>query len=156
MNLEEAKSKLNFNPETGEFIWLSGKKAGQVAGAFSGEYCCLSIDGKSMGAHRVAWYFVHGYLPKQIDHINGNPSDNRLENLRESTQSENKQNARTKRNAKSGLKGVCYSKDHKKWRAMIGPRGAVRHLGYFKTAEEAHAAYVKAAKDMYGEFARAA
>lgn len=157
MDMEKAKTRLRYDPQTGDFFWLDGPRAGLIAGCtFSNGYRNLTIDGKMVGAHRVAWYFVYGYMPKQIDHINGNPADNRLVNLRESTQSQNKQNSRTKRGTKSGLKGICYSKDHKKWRAMIGPRGAVRHLGYFKTPEEAHAAYVLAANAAYGEFSRAA
>lgn len=109
-----------------------------------------------IGTHRLAWLWVHGTLPNQVDHKNGIPGHDWIGNLRPANQSQNKQNSRVKITAISGLKGICYCRDHKKWRAQIGPRGSVRHLGYYQTAKEAHAAYALAATEMYGEFARVA
>jgi hypothetical protein len=146
-----------YSRKTGIFRWRTGARAGKIAGCtYADGYHNIRFLGRSIGAHRAAWLYVRGFMPKQVDHKNGNPSDNRLSNLRASTQAQNRQNSRTRRDSKSGFKGVIYCADHKKWRAMIGPRGRVKHLGYFITAELAHKAYCIAAKRMYGRFARTA
>lgn len=155
INQELIQELLCYNQNTGEFRRRSGSRAGKIAGSRRNDYTIVCVAGQYVLAHRLAWLYVHGWMPRQLDHKNGNPSDNRIDNLRPSTQAENKQNARAKKSAKSGLKGICYCRLHKKWRAAIGPRGAVKHLGYFETPELANAAYAEAAQKMYGEFARA-
>jgi len=91
----------------------------------------------------------------QVDHIDCDGLNNRRSNLRPATRCENARNQRMFRNNKSGFKGVCYDKRRHKWRAIIGVAGRKRrHLGQFDTPEAAHAAYVAAAKELYGEFAR--
>jgi hypothetical protein len=91
-----------------------------------------------------------------VDHIHRNKLDNRKSHLRVCTTSENCRNQRMASHNTSGLKGACWSARDKKWRATIGIHGKQKGLGYFDTAEEAHAAYCKAAKLYHGEFARTA
>jgi hypothetical protein len=93
------------------------------------------------------------YPHEMVDHINGNGLDNRRENLRVATNAENLRNTRkTKRNV-SGYKGVAWNKRAKKWTAQIKRGSQSPHLGYFNTAEEAHAAYCEAARLYHGKFA---
>ncbi|MGE0038076.1 MAG: HNH endonuclease [Xanthobacteraceae bacterium] len=105
----------------------------------------------------MAWLYVTGTWPiEHVDHINGIRSDNRFVNLRLATNSENARNSRRRINNACGYKGVHYKKRLKKFVAQIRVAGRVFHLGVFRTADEAHAAYCKAAKEHFGEFARAA
>lgn len=87
---------------------------------------------------------------EEVDHINNNPMDNRRANLRLASRAENCRNTRKPKVNTSGYKGATFDKQTGKWRAQI----AHRHLGRFDTPEEAHEAYCKAAKELYGEFAR--
>lgn len=88
-----------------------------------------------------------------VDHINNNPLDNRRSNLRLATPSQNLGNRVRNKNNTSGYKGVTWNKQTHRWKAAIQAQGKARHLGYFSTPEEAHEAYCKAAKELFGEFA---
>lgn len=89
-----------------------------------------------------------------VDHKNRNPLDNRRENLRLATISQNSMNAGIRSDNDSGYKGVCWRKDKQKWEAYIKFNGKRQFLGYFGTPQSAHKAYCIAAKEMFGEFAR--
>jgi hypothetical protein len=149
---------LSYDPATGLFVWTkrSGRRdmTGRVAG-YRGHNGCwyVRFSGRRYKAHRLAWFYVYGCWPVgDIDHINGNPSDNRIANLREATPSQNQANSRAR---EGRLKGA-YLRPSGKWRAKIRKDGRNLHLGTFATAEEAHAAYWSAAQRLFGEFARAA
>lgn len=119
-------------------------------------YRIVNISGKNYQVHRLAWLYTYGEWPAgDLDHINGDPLDNRIANLRLATASQNQGNARLRRDNTSGFKGVTYNPDTQKWIAQIKCRGKQHQLGYFASPEEAHAAYINAAKRLYGEFARA-
>ena len=113
-----------------------------------------------LGAHRLAWIYVYGPTigGAEIDHIDGNPSNNAIANLRLATSRQQKHNKRVQSNNRAGLKGAYYHacRKGKKWRSQIKVGDKLYFLGYFDTAEEAHAAYGIAAKKYFGEFARAA
>ena len=170
---EELRKLLRYEPETGKLFWLprsdslfrskadARKWKGRVCGAeaFTAEndqgYRQGAVCGHLYRAHRVAWAISTGIWPKnQIDHINGNKSDNRLINLREATHSENARNKSKPSTNKSGYKGVSWRPDRRLWRAMIRISGVQTHLGYFERAEDAYAAYRLAANQHYGEFAK--
>jgi hypothetical protein len=89
-----------------------------------------------------------------IDHRDGNPLNNRWRNLRLCSVSENAANRRRLRNNKSGFKGVAFVPERGMWRARISKHGKRYPLGNYATAEEAHAAYVAKARELFGEFAR--
>lgn len=96
-----------------------------------------------------------GSWPKGvIDHINGDPSDNRFSNLREATQSQNCANARKSKNNTSGVKGVHWDRVNKKWRATIMHKRRQITIGRFDTIKQAAAAYEAKAAALFGEFAR--
>ncbi len=156
----ECRKVLHYNPETGIFTRLisatNSVKIGDVAGSRNScQYIAITINGKKHQAHRLAWLYMTGEWPKHfIDHKDTCRSNNIWTNLREATHQQNKQNAPIRRDNKSGFKGVCWLRPHKKWRARIKANGREIHLGYFNTREAAHAAYCEAAPKHHGEFAR--
>ena len=144
---------LNYNPKTGEFHWLvkpaSKTHIGQRAGSKETVrgYWVIGIAGKVYKAHRLAWLYVYGDLPKHLDHINRNRTDNRVKNLREATKTQNGGNSKVRRAGR--LKGAYWHKNDRKWTSAVGGKW----LGNFSTEQEAHEAYVKAAKRYFGAFA---
>ena len=106
-------------------------------------------------AHRLAWLYVNELWPQnELDHVNLNGLDNRLSNLREATKAENQRNTRAPRTNKSGVKGVFWRRDLKKWRAAIQVNGKSIHLGVFIEKDSAAEAYRSAAIAHFGPFAR--
>tara|TARA_R110000822_G_scaffold5655_5_gene24253 strand:- start:1129 stop:1614 length:486 start_codon:yes stop_codon:yes gene_type:complete len=101
----------------------------------------IEVKGKEYKAHRLIWLYVNGKFPdNHIDHIDGDPSNNRIENLRDVTRQENNKNKRKPRTNKSGHMGVCWHKASDKWRAHIKVDGVLKHLGLFNVLEDAVAA----------------
>lgn len=161
----------DYDPLTGIFRWKidprGGKRrAGETAGTLrKNGYIFIGVDGLGQfAAHRLAWIYAYGPTigGAEIDHIDGNPGNNALSNLRLATSTEQKHNKKVQSNNRSGLKGAYYHACRRgmKWRSQIkiDENGIKRliFLGYFHTAEEAHAAYARAALQYFGEFARAA
>jgi hypothetical protein len=100
----------------------------------------------------LAWLYVRGHFPEgELDHKNGMGTDCRITNLREASSSQNKANARVRANHYS-LKGAYWDKRRKKWRSALDHNKKQIWLGYFATAQAAHAAYCKAAKKLHKEF----
>lgn len=157
---EFVRELFHYDPETGVFtrrVTRQGMrgKAGNVAGTRKPNgYLSISICGANFMAHRLAWLYAHGDWPKgHIDHINQDKADNRIANLREASHTLNMHNRSVNRNNKTGLRGVGVYKDsgrnRKRFRAYIGKEGKTLHLGSYATAEEAHAAYCKAAAELH-------
>jgi len=160
---ERLKELLNYNPETGDFIWRVDRnghvKAGMVAGNihYKHGYREIRIGSKLYKAHRLVWLYVHGEMPVSfLDHINNDRSDNRLSNLRLATINQNAQNQKIRSNNTTGYKGVTFVKRVGRYWAQIFVNGKIKSLGYYHTPEEAHAAYCKGADKYFGEFARSA
>jgi len=154
---------LTYNGETGVFTWKkrtsNAARLGGVAGSLSHGYREIGIDGERYRAHRLVWLLTHGRWPTAfIDHINGDRDDNRLCNLREASSMENSRNMRRHRDNRAGFKGATYcpKRYHLPWQSRICVKGKTRPLGWYATAEEAHQAYLKAAREVFGEFARTA
>lgn len=156
LTAERLHQLLAYDPETGVFTWLVAKnrriKIGAVAGHLrDGAYRQIKIDGRRYEAHRLAFLYMTGAWPKgQVNHINSDKVDNRFVNLREATRPQNKANRRSA----GGFKGVYWHKRDRRWQVLITVAGTRRHLGYFDTAEAAHAAYCAAAIKHSGNFAR--
>lgn len=123
------------------------------AGSYDAEgYRVIQLDGIKYKEHRLAWLYIHGYLPDEIDHRDGIKDNNSLANLRDVDRTENVINSERAVGV-SGLRGVNFDPKTTKWRARIG-RGYYRKwLGPFDTAEEAEEAYKAAADIVHGEFA---
>lgn len=139
---------LDYEPETGALRWKEKPSIGVAAGAIAGYltrrgYACIRIHGHEWKAHRVAWAHYFGAWPKaEIDHINGEKSDNRIANLRDVDRRTNQQNERRARaNNSTGLLGVSRKKN--RFVALIHKDGKRYRLGNFSTAIEAHEAYVR-------------
>lgn len=111
-------------------------------------YRSVLFEKKSYKAHRLIWFIVHGEWPQSVDHIDGNPSNNSLNNLRAVTHAENMKNQRRRASA-SGATGVYFRKHLRKWVARIRADGRDLHLGAFVTKKEAVAARA-AAQVLYG------
>jgi hypothetical protein len=156
LTLERLKETLEYNPETGHFIRIkprSSVRVGDIAGYKCNGYISIEIDRNPYRAHRLAWFYTHGEWPAEhIDHINGDKMDNRLCNLREATRSQNMMNSKVQKSNTSGLKGAY--KRGRGYVSTIRMGGEEVYLGFFKTPEEAHAAYCKAADEHHKEFAR--
>lgn len=130
-------------------------KAGSIAGSLHNMgYVQVYVDGKNYLLHRLVYLYHKGYMPILLDHINRNKQDNRIENLREATYSQNQQNKKVQITNRMQLKGAVFHPDKNKWQARIHMDKKKISLGYFDTAEQAHDAYKVAAKQLFGEFAR--
>jgi hypothetical protein len=134
------KELFSYDEETGIFVRhkrLGPKKdmAGHVA---TDGHRQIMVDSKLHMAHRLAWLYVYGEHPKNlIDHINRNPDDNRICNLRLATSSQNQQNTKVRKDNLYGEKGISYSAKETKWRARISKNGKTIDLGRFKSIEAA-------------------
>ena len=168
---------IDYDPETGALVWrvrdvsfftdgekpaiavmnawnsrLAGKPALKSKG-FNG-YFNGSIFGKTYLAHRVAWAIHSGAWPeREIDHINGDRSDNRISNLRSVTSKENSENMAIRSDNKSGAVGVCWNARRSRWVAQVSINGKQKHIGYFKSKDEATQARAKASAE-YGYHGR--
>jgi len=117
-------------------------------------YMSCSIVGTMFLVHRAIFLMHHGYLPKYVDHIDGNKLNNRIENLRPATAIENAYNCKMSKNNTSGVKGVSWNKGTKKWEANINVAGVRFNLGHFETLEEAKEAIDVCRTEAHGKFAR--
>lgn len=152
---ERLKEALDYNPETGIFTWKIPKskiKIGKIAGTIDKGYITIGLDQVWYLAHRLAWFYVYGEWPKdQIDHINGVRDDNRIENLREASRSENGWNVRKNLNSQTGIKNVF--KVRNKFRVLFKINGKQHHFGYFSSIEEAKRVADEVRMKFHGEFA---
>ncbi|WP_080662516.1 HNH endonuclease [Sinorhizobium meliloti] len=152
---ERIAAAFSYNPETGDITRLYGQHAGVVTTTWPNGYVRVNFEDQSYLGHRVAWLLQTGSWPEdEVDHINLVKDDNRWLNLREASRSDNLGNRAAYSNNKSGLKGAYFSKRLNKWQSFIQKGGKHKYLGLFATAEDAHAAYMAAANDNFGEFAR--
>lgn len=134
----------------------NNRNIGDVAGTIDTKgYRVIKINYKRYMAHRLVWTYHNGEIPTglQIDHINQIKDDNRIENLRLATHSQNQSNATKNKINKSGFKGVSWHKRSKKWMAMIGHNNKKINIGGFSTPELASEAYKAAAIKLNGDFA---
>jgi hypothetical protein len=116
-------------------------------------YKGFRVNGTVYGEHRLVWLYHFGVMPALIDHINGDRADNRVENLRVATPSQNICNSRLAKNNTSGAKGVIWAKDRNQWRARIVSCGVRKWLGSFNSYEEACKTVDNARKELHKDFA---
>jgi hypothetical protein len=174
---ERLKELLDYDPETGHFTWRMNRYNGtgglrSTAGSRAGAaghctrrdgltprlqvYWFITIEGRLYRAHRLAFLYMLGRWPSsEVDHKDGDSINNRWANLREATSGQNSANSKRRRDNKSGFKGVSRARNGR-WRADIRVNKRQIYLGLYRDPQAAHEAYVKAAQQHFGEFARAA
>ena len=155
LTAEKARELLDYDPETGVFTWrvAKGRKSkGMLAGCIDHYgYVQIGIDGTHYKGHRIALLITNGSWPSEhIDHINGIRDDNRIDNLREASQSINMQNLlRPMSGNTSGFLGVCWDTEKQSFLAQIKTNGKNKFLGRFADPSEAHAAYLDAKRRIH-------
>lgn len=157
---DEVRQLFEYDNATGNLIWKIDvkprAKAGAVAGFISNDnYRRIGYRGRIYLGHRLVWFYCTGEWPAEfLDHIDGDRSNNRIENLRNASRTDNNRNVALQKNNRSGFKGVSYMKRDGVWVAQITHNKKNYFLGRYKLPEEAYAAYCTAAKELHGEFAR--
>lgn len=161
LTADKVREALDYDAETGVFRWMNPSRRADLRGKVAGSpnsfgYIAIVVGEKKYQAHRLAWLYVRGEWPaKFIDHINGDKADNRIANLREATKAQNSRNRPKTKSNTTGFKGVTFDRRKNKFKAGVMIDGKQLHLGLYPTAEEANAAYLRAAQHHFGEFARA-
>lgn len=158
ISAEQLRELLEYDPASGVFRWKVRPARNVFVGATAGVesprgYIQISIGKRQYRAHRLAWLYIYGHMPEQIDHINGIRSDNRLCNLRPATASQNAMNRPKPKNNTTGVKGVYWNSYAKKYAATITVGGRPRFLGYFSHLGEAAQCVHDARSRSCGEFA---
>lgn len=153
---ERLRELLHYAPDTGVFTWRVDRsprvRAGdRPASPTKAGYLRAGVDGQLHYLHRLAWLYVHGEWPAGVvDHVNGDRTDNRIENLRDVAHAVNMQNLKRARvDNKTKLLGVYLRKDTGRYSANLKAPEGKRSLGCFATAEEAHVAYINAKRNMH-------
>jgi hypothetical protein len=137
------KNLLNllFTYKDGHLYWkntFARIKAGQLAGCPSTKgYWIVGIKQKRYKLHRVIFLMHHGFMPEYVDHINGNSGDNRIENLRVATASQNSHNYKKPKNNTSGLKNISWDKDSKKWVVRLKINNVHKNFGRYNDIDYA-------------------
>ena len=156
LTLEYLRTVLNYDQESGVFVWLVTRNCKAVVGSPAGSvhvssgYMRIAVDQVQYKAHRLAWFYMHGTWPAEIDHIDGNRLNNRLANLRAASKALNAQNRRRALSTShTGVLGVHLDPISRRYRARIYHAGRVHRLGFFKTADEASLAYVAAKRRLH-------
>jgi hypothetical protein len=145
---EQLKDLLHYDKETGGFTWLvskgtarKGSEAGSVRIKSGKKYRWIQVLGRQCSAHRLAFLYMTGEFPENdVDHRDGNGLNNEWSNLREATPAENARNQRLSKRNRSGVVGVRWLQDRRKWKASIGVNGRTKHIGFFSNKGDAIAA----------------
>lgn len=151
-NISRLRELFKYNPETG-ILTRAGRPSGTDA---STGHLTTWVDGRNVGVHRIAWALHYGAYPElEVDHVNGNGTDNRICNLRLATSSENNRNRRLSDRNKTGVKGVFRVKAGKPWRVCIGYGQRRYYITQFDEFDDAVAHANEMRLKLHGEFANA-
>lgn len=158
LTFEQASAVFSYDPTTGIILWKVRQQGHSVAGIAGtpdkGGYRVIRHNRRRHFAHRLAWLLYFRSWPESmLDHINGDTSDNRIENLRPATSLQNGGNHRLHKHNTSGFRGIRQRKSDGFWIVRVG-KGPGNHVGRFKTLEAAQAAHRAAFVKRYGEFAQ--
>ena len=135
-------------------VCSTGQEGMTAGGLKASGYISVKINNKDYRVHRLIFLMHHGYLPKQVDHSDNDKLNNRIENLREASKSENNWNSTTRSDNTSGYKGVSFNKRCGRWHVQVKRSGKKYSGGYHDTAEEANEAARALREKLHGEFVR--
>jgi hypothetical protein len=158
VNMEICQKLLQetFSYADGNLIWKkpTGKRVfvGQIAGRICNGYKNIGFMGKGYMAHRLIFMFHNGYFPPEVDHVDGNKLNNRIENLRPATHAENLRNQKLRSCNTSGIKNVAWQTKKQRWRVRITVNGKDKHIGYFKDRDLAALVAIEATNLHHKEF----
>jgi hypothetical protein len=146
-----------FEYKDGSLYWKVRKAPHVKIGAKVGSpevngYETVYVDGRNWRIHRLVFLMQHGYLPKVLDHINGNRKDNRIENLREASHQTNAYNQNMKRNNISGIKGVSWNNDRQKWAVRVN-HNKKTYQRYVQDLELAKLVAIEMRSKLHGDYA---
>jgi hypothetical protein len=157
-NSEMPAMPLYADPDDWTLRWcrdIGSAKKGDIAGSdVCRGYRQIKYKGKRYLAHRVIFYFANGFLPEEVDHIDGDTKNNSPSNLRASTRKTNARNRKDNKNNSSGHKGVDWMPRQKQWRAQIGHEGKIVYLGIRKSLKLAIQLRKDAEEKYHGEYSR--
>jgi hypothetical protein len=162
LTADQARALWTYDGQTGHLLWRSRATRRHLVGSIAGHlnqkgYVVVGYGYRLWYAHRLAWLIETGSWPSgEVDHVDNDKANNRWANLRDVPKSLNLANVPARRTNTSGFKGVSWKKSNRRWSASIQKDGRQRHLGYFDKPEQAHAAYIAAANELFGDCARAA
>jgi len=146
------KEVVTFDEETGEFFYVEN---GLPAGWNCDGYVRVRIDGADYQAHRLVWFLLYGYFPQiDIDHIDKDRSNNRPNNLRLATRSQNMLNTSAHKDSATGIKNVSFRKDTGKFSVRLSIDGKYKVIGSYNSLEEAAIVAKNAREKYHGEYAR--
>ncbi len=148
------KELLNYDSELGVFTWIKPTsnrvKAGQLAGTFNSMgYTTIKLDGYLYLSHRLVWLYINGYWPTEIDHIDHDKLNNKISNLRDTSHASNMKNQKIRNTNTSGVNGVSWDSDRKKWQCKIYVNKKTIHLGRFASIDDARNARSDADKKYF-------
>lgn len=153
---EQVRKLFSYNSDTGVLTRKTAPsnhvKIGDVAGSIRNGYLVTAIKNKAYLNHRIIFLHYYGYLPKIIDHVNGVPNDNRIENLRACTHSQNSHNSGKRKNNRVGFKNVSIHRPKGKYLVQLVIDGKKRHIGLYSDINEANEAAIAARIRHHGEF----
>jgi hypothetical protein len=146
-----------FNYEDGNLFWKKRSANRTVVGSQvsfieNTGYVRATFKGKRYGAHQLIFLIHHGYIPEYIDHIDGDKLNNRIENLRSATKSENALNKKVRSDSFSGIKNVHWYEPLKKWVVNLSVNKKRKHIGYFADLELAELVAIEAREKFHNKF----
>jgi hypothetical protein len=145
-----------FEYKNGDLYWKkdkNGSRTGSIAGSKTDHYRTIKFNGKNYVLSRIIFFMFNGYYPKNVDHIDGDTWNNKIENLRASTSQQNNHNRRISSRNKTGVKGVSFCQQMKKYKVQITLNYDQKHLGYFDDLELAGLVADEARSLYHGSFA---
>lgn len=148
----------HFDYKDGQLYWKNRTSNRNKLGAKAGSpdkhgYVNICFNYKKHKMHRIIYLMHHGYLPKEIDHIDGNPQNNAIENLREANRSQQLCNTKLRKNNSSGIKGVCWDKSKQKWLVRVNKDSKNVYMARFDDLELAELVAIEARAKFHGEYA---
>ena len=156
MTPEEAHELWRY--DQGKLYWRATNRRAKInaeAGCVHGNgYREIGVQKKVYGTHRIVFLMFYGYIPEQVDHIDGNPLNNRIENLRAANPRTNGRNRKLNANSASGAKNVSLCKAIGKWKVSLLRDGVSHYYGAFTSLADAEAMAARARIQLHGDFAR--